>query len=94
MRSRKKFGYKPSVVRVAVDSLAVFVHKDNPIKCLTLKQLDSIFSKTYKGGGKEAKTWGDLGLTGEWKDKPISIYGRNSASGTYAYFKHVALFKR
>ncbi len=89
----KKFGYKPSRVRVAVDSLAVFVNKDNPIKCLTLKQLDGIFSKTRKGGlGKDVKTWGDLGLTGEWADKPISIYGRNSASGTYGYFKEVALF--
>ncbi len=89
----KKFGYKPSRVRVAVDSLAVFVNKDNPIKCLTLKQLDGIFSKTRKGGGKNIKTWGDLGLTGEWMDKPISIYGRNSASGTYAYFKEIALFQ-
>lgn len=89
----KKFGYKPSVARVSVDSLAVFVNKDNPIKCLTLKQLDAIFSKTRKGGEKEAKTWGDLGLKGEWADKPISLYGRNSASGTYGYFKDVALFK-
>ena len=90
----KKFGYKPSVVRVAVDSLVVFVHKDNPIKCLTLKQLDAIFSKTRKGGGaKDIKTWGDLALTGDWSDKPISLYGRNSASGTYAYFKDVALFR-
>lgn len=89
----KKFGYKPAVVRVAVDSLAVFVHKDNPIKCLTLKQLDAVFSKTRKGGAaKGVKTWGDLGLTGDWADKPISLYGRNSASGTYAYFKDVALF--
>jgi phosphate transport system substrate-binding protein len=89
----KKFGYKPSVIRVAVDSLAVFVHKDNPIKCLSLKQLDAIFSKTRKGGfPKDIKNWGDLGLTGEWADKPISLYGRNSASGTYAYFKDVALF--
>jgi phosphate transport system substrate-binding protein len=89
----KKFGYKPSAVRVAVDSLVVFVHKDNPIKCLTLKQLDAIFSRTRKGGAaKSAKTWGDLGLTGDWADKPISLYGRNSASGTYAYFKDVALF--
>jgi phosphate transport system substrate-binding protein len=88
----KKFGYKPSVVRVAVDSLAVFVNKDNPIKCLTLKQLDGIFSKTRKSGSPEIKTWGDLGLTGEWKDKPISLYGRNSASGTYGYFKEIALF--
>jgi len=90
----RKFGYKPSVVRVAVDSLAVFAHKDNPIKCLTLKQLDAIFSKTRKGGHpKEIKTWGDLDLKGEWADKPISLYGRNSASGTYGYFKDVALFQ-
>jgi phosphate transport system substrate-binding protein len=89
----KKFGYKPSSIRTAVDSLAVFVHKDNPINCLTMKQVDAIFSKTRKGGApKEIKTWGDLGLTGEWADKPISLYGRNSASGTYAYFKDEALF--
>lgn len=88
----KKFGYKPSVARVAVDSLAVFVNKDNPVKCLTLQQLDAIFSRTCKSGTKEIKTWGDLGLKGEWADKPISVYGRNSASGTYAYFKEVALF--
>ena len=90
----KKFGYKPARIRVAVDALAVFVHKDNPIKCLTLKQVDAIFSKTRKGGhAKEIKTWGDLGLGGEWANKPISLYGRNSASGTYGYFKEVALFK-
>jgi len=90
----KKFGYKPSEIRVAVDSLAVFVHKDNPIRCLTLKQLDAIFSSTRKGGNpKDIKTWGDLGLSGVWADKPISLYGRNSASGTYAYFKEIALFR-
>jgi phosphate transport system substrate-binding protein len=90
----KKFGYKPSLIRVAVDSLAVFVHKDNPVKCLTLKQLDAVFSKTRKGGAvKDAKRWGDLGLTGEWADRPISLYGRNSASGTYGFFKEAALFQ-
>ena len=90
----KKFGYKPAKARVAVDSLAVFVHKDNPIKCLTLQQLDAIFSKTRKGGAPADVTkWGDLGLKGEWADKPISLYGRNSASGTYGYFKEEALFK-
>lgn len=90
----QKFGYKPSRIRAAVDSLAVFVHKDNPIKCLTLKQLDAIFSKSRKGGApSDIKTWGQLGLKGEWADKPISLYGRNSASGTYGYFKGVALFK-
>jgi phosphate transport system substrate-binding protein len=89
----KKYGYKPLPIRAAVDALAVFVHKDNPIKCLSLAQLDAIFSKTRKGGeAKEAATWGDLGMTGEWASKPISLYGRNSASGTYGYFKEVALF--
>jgi len=90
----KKFGYKPAKIRVAVDALAVFVHKDNPIQSLTLKQLDAIFSKNRKGGyAKNIRTWGDLGITGKWARKPISIYGRNSASGTYGYFKKVALFK-
>ncbi len=89
----KKFGYKPSRIRAAVDSLAVFVHKDNPIASLTLQQVDAIFSKNRKGGyPKDIVTWGDLGLTGEWKEKPISLYGRNAASGTYGYFKEVALF--
>ncbi len=89
----KKFGYKPARIRVAVDSLAVFVHKDNPIDCLNLQQLDAIFSKTRKGGApKDMTTWGDLGLKDQWSSKPISLYGRNSASGTYGYFKEVALF--
>jgi len=90
----KKYGYKPTAVRTAVDVLAVYVHKDNPIPCLSLPQLDAIFSKTRRGGyEKDIQTWGDLGLTGEWADKPISLYGRNSASGTYGYFKEHALFK-
>jgi phosphate transport system substrate-binding protein len=89
----KKFGYKPTAVRSAVDSLAVFVHKDNPIQCMTLQQIDAVFSRTRKGGSdKDAARWGDLGLTGEWASRPISLYGRNSASGTYGYFKEVALF--
>jgi phosphate transport system substrate-binding protein len=89
----KKFGYKPAAIRGAVDALAVYVHKDNPIKCLSLQQVDAIFSKSRKGGtDKDLKTWGDLGLTGEWASRPISLYGRNSASGTYGYFKEVALF--
>ena len=88
----KKYGYKPTAIRAAVDALAVFVHKDNPIKCLSLAQLDAMFSKTRKRGGKaDIKTWGDLGLTGEWASRPISLYGRNSASGTYGYFKETAM---
>ncbi|MGA8772451.1 MAG: PstS family phosphate ABC transporter substrate-binding protein [Rhodomicrobium sp.] len=89
----KKYGYKPTPFRVAVDALAVYVNKDNPIKCLSLQQVDAIFSKGRKGGyAKDITTWGDLGLTGEWASKPISLYGRNSASGTYGYFKEVGLF--
>jgi phosphate transport system substrate-binding protein len=89
----KKFGYKPFALRTAVDALAVYVHKDNPIECLTLPQIDAIFSKTRRGGlPRELRTWGDAGLKGDWATQPISLYGRNSASGTYGYFKEVALF--
>jgi phosphate transport system substrate-binding protein len=89
----KKFGYKPAAIRSAVDALAVYVHKDNPIQCLSMQQVDAIFSKTRKGGAaKDARTWGDVGLTGAWATQPISLYGRNSASGTYGYFKETALF--
>lgn len=89
----KKYGYKPLPIRTAVDALAVYVHKDNPIQCLSLQQVDAIFSKTRRGGNsKDIATWGDAGMTGEWASRPISLYGRNSASGTYGYFKEVALF--
>jgi phosphate transport system substrate-binding protein len=90
----KKFGYKPTALATSIDMLAVYVHKDNPIQGLTLQQLDAIFSKTRKGGFQtDIRTWGDLGLTGDWAKQPISLYGRNSASGTYGYFKEHALFK-
>ncbi|MGH7863373.1 MAG: PstS family phosphate ABC transporter substrate-binding protein [Candidatus Binataceae bacterium] len=90
----KKFGYKPLALRAAVDSLAVFVNKDNPIKCLRLQQVDAAYSKTRRGGAaKDITIWGDMGLDGEWKNKPIDLYGRNAASGTYGYFKEEALFK-
>lgn len=89
----KKYGYKPTEIRVAVDALAVFVHKDNPIKGLTMQQVDSIFSSTRKMGGPDITTWGQLGLTGDWANRPISLYGRNSASGTYGFFKDHALSK-
>jgi phosphate transport system substrate-binding protein len=89
----KRYGYPPTAIRGAVDALAVYVHKDNPIKCLSLQQVDAIFSKTRNGGHpRNITTWGDVGMTGEWASRPISIYGRNSASGTYGYFKEVALF--
>ena len=90
----KKFGYKPGRIRVAVDALALFTNKDNPLKCMSLPQVDAIFSKTRKGGMRsDIGTWGDVGLKGMWASKPVSVYGRNSASGTYGYFKKVALYK-
>lgn len=90
----KKFGYKPTKIRVAVDALAVFVHKDNPVEKLTLQQVDAIFSKTRRCGAPASiDTWGAAGLTGAWAARPISLYGRNSASGTYGYFKKVAMCK-
>jgi len=88
----KKYGYKPTQVRVAVDALGVFVNKDNPVACLTVDQVDGIFSKSRRSGYKEnVKSWGQLGLTGDWSARPISIFGRNSASGTYGFFKEHVL---
>jgi phosphate transport system substrate-binding protein len=86
------FGYKPTQLRTAIDSLAVYVNKDNPIASLSLPQLDAIFSKSRARGYPQAiSTWGQLGLTGDWASRPISIYGRNSASGTYGFFKEHVL---
>jgi phosphate transport system substrate-binding protein len=88
----KKYGYKPTPIRTSVDALAVFVNKDNPIKCMTMAQVDAVFSKSRRYGYKDdVKTWGQLGLTGEWASRPVSLYGRNSASGTYGFFKEHAL---
>ncbi len=88
-----KYGYKPTLLPAAIDMLAVYVHHDNPIERLSLAQLDAIYSPHRKGGFKRPlRTWGDLGVTGEWKQRSISLYGRNAASGTYAYFKENSLF--
>jgi phosphate transport system substrate-binding protein len=87
-------GYKPTQLKTSIDMLAIYVHKDNPLAGLTLQQVDAVFSKTRKGGyPKDIRTWGDLGLGGEWQNQPISLYGRNAASGTYGYLKEHALFK-
>lgn len=89
-----KHGYKPTAVPVAVDALAVYVHKDNPIAGLSLAQVDAIFSATRKCGfEKDISTWGDAGVTGEFAGNPIQLFGRNSVSGTYGYFKEHALCK-
>jgi phosphate transport system substrate-binding protein len=90
----KHYGYKPTPIRVAIDALAVFVNKDNPIEGLSIKQVDAIFSATQKcGATKNATRWSDVGLTGSWADKDIQLFGRNSVSGTYGYFKKHALCK-
>jgi phosphate transport system substrate-binding protein len=88
-----KFGYKPTAVPVAIDALAVMVNKDNPVKGLTIPQVDAIFSSTRKCGyDKDIETWGDAGVAA-WGSKSIQLYGRNSVSGTYGYFKEHALCK-
>lgn len=90
----KVYGYKPTALPTSIDMLAVYAHKDNPIKGMSLQQVDAIFSKNRKGGyPNDITVWGDVGLTGEWAKAPISLYGRNAASGTYGYFKGNALFK-
>jgi len=86
-----KFGYKPTEIRTAYDALAIYVNKDNPLEKITLAQADAVFSKSRRRGGKNVATWGDLALTGDWAARPISLYGRNSASGTYGFFKEHTL---
>ncbi|MCC7263827.1 MAG: phosphate ABC transporter substrate-binding protein [Candidatus Latescibacteria bacterium] len=89
-----KFGYKPTGLSTSLDALAVFVNKDNPVPGLTLQQVDAIFSKTRKSGAAEdLTTWGQVGLKDDWAGAKISLYGRNSASGTYGFFKDHALAK-
>jgi phosphate transport system substrate-binding protein len=88
----KKYGYKPTAIRVAIDALAVYVNKDNPLQQLTLQQVDGIFSKGHACGGKAVNNWGQAGVSA-WANQPISLYGRNSASGTYGFFKEHALCK-
>ncbi len=89
-----KHGYKPTAVGVAIDALAVFVHKDNPIKGMTIAEVDAVFSATRKcGHNEDIQNWGQLGLDASWASRPVQLYGRNSVSGTYGYFKEHALCK-
>ncbi len=88
-----RFGYEPLPLRGAIDGIGVFVHRDNPVECISMQEVDAIFSSTRNGGADEAiTTWGQLGAEGEWADRPIAAYGRNSASGTFGFFRDVALF--
>ena len=89
-----KYGYKPTAVPVAIDALAVYVHKDNPIVGLSIEQVDAIFSSTRKcGGSTNIDRWGKAGMTGPWANRDIQLFGRNSVSGTYGYYKKKALCK-
>lgn len=89
-----KFGYKPTAIPVAIDALAVYVHKDNPLEGLSIEQVDAIFSSTRKcGGAEDLTTWGAVGLDGAWAKRDVQLFGRNSVSGTYGYFKSKALCK-
>ena len=89
-----RYGYKPTPIAVAIDALALYVHKDNPVAGMTIPQVDAVFSATRKCGYAEDITrWGQLGLTGAWSNRPLQLYGRNSVSGTYGYFKKQALCK-
>ncbi len=81
---KAKFGYDPLTVPVvggsyrhygALDAVGFFVHKDNPIEKLSFHQIDAMYSTTRHRGGKAITTWGELGLTGEWADKPVKLYG-------------------
>lgn len=87
-----KYGYKPTAIPVAIDLLAVYVNKDNPIKGMSIAQVDAVFSATRRCGFQEDVTrWGQLGLTGAWANRDFTIYSRNAVSGTYGYFKEHGL---
>lgn len=89
-----RYGYKPTAVPVAIDALAVYVHKDNPVATMSIADVDAVFSSNRKCGGvTDISRWGDLGLSGAWGQRDIQIFGRNSVSGTYGYFKSKALCK-
>jgi phosphate transport system substrate-binding protein len=89
-----KHGYRPTALKTSIDMLAVYVNKDNPVEGLTFAQLDAIFSKDRKlGFDTDLVNWGELGLSGRWATLPISLYGRNAASGTYGFFKEHVLGK-
>lgn len=89
-----RYGYKPTAIPVAIDALAVYVNKDNPIKGMSISDVDAVFSSTRKCGTDKSFTkWGNMGMTGNWKNRDIQMYGRNSVSGTYGYFKKKALCK-
>jgi phosphate transport system substrate-binding protein len=87
----RRYGYKPTFYKIALDALAIFVNPKNPIREMTLQQVDGIFSITRKRGGGDIESWGAVGLSGDWGDKAITLYGRDRLSGTHDYFIEHAL---
>src|SRR5439155_25745293 len=95
-----KFGYEPTPIRVATGSVGslgktatsvVFVDKDNPMNCISLDQLDAVYSKTRLRGYRPVSTWGDLGAKGEWESRPIHLYGLKPVNGIEQFVKRVAM---
>ncbi len=85
-------GYPPTLVRTAIDVLAVYVNRDNPIEGMSIPQVDAVFSETRRCGYEEdITTWGQLGLDGSWENRDFTLYSRNAVSGTYGYFREHAL---
>jgi len=86
---KKKVGYDATGINFGHGPLVIWVNKYNPIakRGLTLQELDAIFSRTRKRGGKRIRTWGDLGLTGRWKEMPIVTYAPRKESGDHTFFK-------
>lgn len=98
MKSRERqafesrYGYPPTAVPVAIDAVAIYVHRDNPLRGLNMAQVDAIFSANQRcGGSSRISRWGELGLEGTWSRRSIQMFGRNSVSGTYGFFKSRAL---
>ncbi|GGW80576.1 PstS family phosphate ABC transporter substrate-binding protein [Alteromonas halophila] len=88
----KKHGYPPLVLRVAMDAIAIFVERQNPLPGMTLQEVDATFSTTrYCGGGEPVTQWQQLGIADPDYPSPIRLFGRNSVSGTYGLFKIMAL---
>ncbi len=88
----RRYGYPPTAIKVAIDAMAIFVHQDNPVESVSLDDVDALFSETLRCGSTQRITrWGQMGLEGSWEKRSIQLFGRNSVSGTYGFFKDEAL---
>ena len=87
-----RYGYPPTPIPVALDALAILVHRDNPLPRIELAEIDAIFSSTLRcGAGRRIEKWREMGLPDPWGGRGILAFGRNSVSGTYGFFKETAL---